>query len=70
MLCGKTGKLPVARLFAILVTAIALSGNCAAQQTAVPPGVAAELEPNLEAGHRLLGDLSEEAQKIRRQQLM
>lgn len=70
MLHGKACKIPVTRLFAILLTAIALSGNCAAQQTAVPPEVAAELAPNLEAGPRLLGDLSEEAQKIRRQQLM
>lgn len=38
--------------------------------TDLPASVAAELEPNFEAGPRLIEDLSEAAQKIRRQQLM
>jgi uncharacterized protein (DUF302 family) len=41
-----------------------------ASNTDVPPGVAQELAPNFEIGPRLVEDLSEEAQKIRRQQLM
>ena len=36
----------------------------------MPASVAAELAPNFESGPRLIQDLSEEAQKIRRQQLM
>ena len=41
-----------------------------AANTGLPASVAAELEPNFEAGPRLVEDLSEQAQKIRRQQLM
>jgi len=70
MLFRSIKKLSVAGLLVLLVTGMALSGDSAAQQSSVPPEVAAELAPNLDAGPRLLGDLSEEAQKIRRQQLM
>lgn len=56
-----------------LIAAILLPATASAQQapsTAVPPEVAAELQPNPQAGPRLLGDLSAEAQKIRRRQLL
>ena len=60
-------------LLVMCLVGISLSGVSVAQQTAstaLPDSVAAELAPNFEAGPRLLEDLSEEAQKIRRQQLM
>jgi len=66
----KIDKSSVFRPLLILVVGMAFNGICAAQQATVPPEVAAELAPNLDAGPRLLGDLSEDAQKIRRQQLM
>lgn len=46
--------------------------NVARAQTQAPenPSVAEELTPNLELGPRLLSDISEEAQKIRRKQLL
>lgn len=56
----------------ILVIGMSLLGwhaNIAAQQQ-IPPEVAAELEPNYEAGPRLVEELSEQAQQIRRQQLL
>ncbi len=65
-------KLSGFRLVSILVAGLSLSGVCAAQQAASnapPDSVAAELAPNFETGPRLLGDISAEAQKIRRQQL-
>lgn len=58
---------------AILLAGLSFCGICAAQQPAaseLPAAVAAELAPNMEAGPRLLEDLSPAAQKIRRQQLM
>ena len=61
------------RLLLTLLLATIHSGPGIAQQTAntnLPASVAAELEPNFEAGPRLIQDLSEQAQKIRRQQLM
>ena len=57
----------------ILLTAITHPGSGFAQQgsgTDLPASVAAELAPDYESGPRLIQDLSEEAQKIRRQQLM
>ena len=60
-------------LLLTLLTANILTGSGVAQQatnTGVPASVAVELEPNFEVGPRLVEDLSETAQKIRRQQLM
>ena len=60
-------------LLLTLLAAVVHSGLGYAQQnssTNIPASVAAELEPNYEVGPRLIQDLSEEAQKIRRQQLM
>ncbi len=57
----------------MLLAVIIHPGNGLAQQgsdTELPPNVAAELAPNYESGPRLIQDLSDEAQKIRRQQLM
>lgn len=67
---ARIDKPSVFRLWVILLLGMAFSGICAAQQATVPPEVAAELTPNRDAGPRLLGDLSAEAQIIRRQQLM
>ncbi len=56
-----------------VLSAFVNSGVVFAQQsssTDLPASVAAELAPNFESGPRLIQDLSEEAQKIRRQQLM
>jgi len=66
-------KLTAFSLLVMCLVGISLSGVSVAQQTAstaLPDSVAAELAPDFEAGPRLLEDLSEEAQKIRRQQLM
>lgn len=60
-------------ILVILLTAVIHPGIGFAQQstsTELPPSVAAELAPNYESGPRLIQDLSEQAQKIRRQQLM
>ena len=57
----------------VILSAVVNSGVAFAQQslsTDLPASVAAELAPNFESGPRLIQDLSEEAQKIRRQQLM
>ena len=57
----------------IVLSAVVNSGVVFAQQSSdadLPASVAAELAPNFESGPRLIQDLSEEAQKIRRQQLM
>ncbi len=59
--------------FLVFLAAVINAGNGLAQQnsnTDIPASVAAELAPNFESGPRLIQDLSEEAQKIRRQQLM
>ncbi len=59
--------------FLVVLAAVINAGNGLAQQnsnTDIPASVAAELAPNFESGPRLIQDLSEEAQKIRRQQLM
>ncbi len=56
-----------------LIAGLSFSAACFGQQAATSAqsdSVAAELAPNFEAGPRLLADLSDEAQKIRRQQLM
>ena len=61
----------VSGLLVILLAVITYPGSGFAQQgTDLPASVAAELEPNFESGPRLIQDLSETAQKIRRQQLM
>ncbi|MDH3630237.1 MAG: DUF302 domain-containing protein [Gammaproteobacteria bacterium] len=60
-------------LLVMLLAVIIHPGNGLAQQgsdTELPPSVSAELAPNYESGPRLIQDLSDEAQKIRRQQLM
>ncbi len=60
-------------ILVILLMAVIHPGSGFAQQgsgTDLPASVEAELEPNYEAGPRLIQDLSEAAQKIRRQQLM
>ncbi len=58
-------------LLVILLAFIIHPGSGFAQQvTDLPDSVAAELEPNYKDGPRLIQDLSETAQKIRRQQLM
>lgn len=55
----------------MLIAGLAFSTAGLAQQAAsTADSVAAELRPNFEAGPRLLEDLSDEAQKIRRQQLL
>lgn len=57
----------------VILANISIPGIGIAQQVPgaeLPASIAAELAPNYEAGPRLLQDLSEEAQKIRRQQLM
>ena len=62
-----------AGLLVILLAAIFHAEIGLAQQsssTDLPASVAAELAPNYEAGPRLIEDLSEAGQKIRRQQLM
>ncbi len=56
----------------VLLLAISLLGwhaGVAAQQQ-IPPEVEAELAPNFEGGPRLIDELSEQAQQIRRQQLL
>ena len=63
----------VSGLLVILLAVIIHPESGFAQQgsgTDLPASVAAELAPNFESGPRLIQDLSEEAQKIRRQQLM
>ena len=66
---GKRIRIPLLGLLALLL----LPASAGAQQAGtsqLPPDVAAELAPQVEAGPRLLQDLSEEAQKIRRRQLL
>ena len=60
-------------LLVVLLAAFIHPASGFAQQgsdTELPASVAAELEPDFEGGPRLIEDLSEPAQKIRRQQLM
>jgi len=60
-------------LLLTILAAIAQFGISFAQQSSspqLPAGVATELAPNFEAGPRLIDDMSETAQNIRRQQLM
>ncbi len=60
-------------LLLTLLIAVVQTGPGVAQQTSntdLPASVAAELQPNFDAGPRLVEDLSEAAQKVRRQQLM
>ena len=59
------------RLIIFGICCLGWSGLGVAQQsTDLPADVAAELTPNFEAGARLLSDMSEKAQAIRRQQLL
>lgn len=60
---------PTSALLVLSVILPGWQGIAGAQQT-MSPEVEAELTPNYEVGPRLLQDLSEEAHKIRRQQLM
>ena len=63
----KSGKL-IILLVAVMHPAIVFAQQGSSAELSA--SVAAELAPNFESGPRLVQDLSEEAQKIRRQQLM
>ena len=63
----KSGKL-IILLAAVMYPVIGFAQQSSSAE--VPASVAAELAPNFESGPRLIQDLSEAAQKIRRQQLM